>query len=55
MDDKKRYDRDFLLGCQFISASMHKPEGLPSISDVVLDKVSVVTFSINSITFTAVI
>uniref|UniRef100_A0A667Z925 Eukaryotic translation initiation factor 4 gamma, 1a n=1 Tax=Myripristis murdjan TaxID=586833 RepID=A0A667Z925_9TELE len=28
----------FLLGFQFISASMHKPEGLPVISDVVLDK-----------------
>lgn len=38
-EDKKRYDREFLLGCQFISASMHKPEGLPIISDVVLDKV----------------
>ncbi|KAM3604685.1 uncharacterized protein V6R79_014834 [Siganus canaliculatus] len=39
-EDKKRYDREFLLGCQFVSASMHKPEGLPSISDVVLDKVN---------------
>uniref|UniRef100_A0AAX7VK32 Eukaryotic translation initiation factor 4 gamma, 1a n=1 Tax=Astatotilapia calliptera TaxID=8154 RepID=A0AAX7VK32_ASTCA len=39
-EDKKRYDREFLLGCQFISASMHKPEGLPIISDVVLDKVN---------------
>lgn len=38
-EDKKRYDREFLLRCQFISASMHKPEGLPIISDVVLDKV----------------
>lgn len=37
---KKRYDREFLLGFQFISASMHKPEGLPIISDVVLDKVN---------------
>ncbi|XP_019117735.1 eukaryotic translation initiation factor 4 gamma 1a isoform X1 [Larimichthys crocea] len=37
-EDKKRYDREFLLGCQFIGASMHKPEGLPIISDVVLDK-----------------
>ncbi|KAL2096291.1 hypothetical protein ACEWY4_008439 [Coilia grayii] len=35
---KKRYDREFLLGFQFMSASMHKPEGLPHISDVVLDK-----------------
>lgn len=40
-EEKKRYDREFLLRCQFITASMHKPEGLPSISDVVLDKVSV--------------
>ncbi|XP_037314517.2 eukaryotic translation initiation factor 4 gamma 1a isoform X3 [Pungitius pungitius] len=37
-EDKKRYDREFLLGFQFISASMNKPDGLPSISDVVLDK-----------------
>ncbi|KAK7945630.1 hypothetical protein WMY93_001358 [Mugilogobius chulae] len=37
---KKRYDREFLLGFQFSSASMHKPEGLPIISDVVLDKVN---------------
>lgn len=36
---KKRYDREFLLGFQFSSASMHKPEGLPIISDVVLDEV----------------
>lgn len=39
-EEKKRYDREFLLGFQFISASMNKPEGLPVISDVVLDKVS---------------
>uniref|UniRef100_A0A7N8X2A1 Eukaryotic translation initiation factor 4 gamma, 1a n=1 Tax=Mastacembelus armatus TaxID=205130 RepID=A0A7N8X2A1_9TELE len=39
-EEKKRYDREFLLGFQFISASLHKPEGLPIISDVVLDKVN---------------
>ncbi|XP_050925976.1 eukaryotic translation initiation factor 4 gamma 1a isoform X3 [Lates calcarifer] len=39
-EEKKRYDREFLLGFQFISASMNKPEGLPIISDVVLDKVN---------------
>uniref|UniRef100_A0A672LD15 Eukaryotic translation initiation factor 4 gamma 1-like n=1 Tax=Sinocyclocheilus grahami TaxID=75366 RepID=A0A672LD15_SINGR len=37
-EEKKQYDREFLLGFQFIGASMHKPEGLPHISDVVLDK-----------------
>ncbi|NXT22502.1 IF4G1 factor, partial [Syrrhaptes paradoxus] len=37
-EEKKRYDREFLLGCQFILASMQKPEGLPQITDVVLDK-----------------
>ncbi|XP_056598709.1 eukaryotic translation initiation factor 4 gamma 1a isoform X2 [Triplophysa dalaica] len=37
-EEKKRYDREFLLGFQFRTASMHKPEGLPQISDVVLDK-----------------
>lgn len=38
-EEKKRYDREFLLGFQFIFASMQKPEGLPQITDVVLDKV----------------
>ncbi|XP_042269550.1 eukaryotic translation initiation factor 4 gamma 1-like isoform X5 [Thunnus thynnus] len=38
MEEKKKYDREFLLGFQFSSASMNKPEGLPAISDVVLDK-----------------
>ncbi|KAG9343267.1 hypothetical protein JZ751_014248 [Albula glossodonta] len=37
-EEKKRYDREFLLGFQFVGVSMHKPEGLPPISDVVLDK-----------------
>ncbi|KAF4094068.1 hypothetical protein AMELA_G00008870 [Ameiurus melas] len=36
--EKKRYNREFLLRFQFISASLHKPEGLPYITDVVLDK-----------------
>ncbi|XP_063061061.1 eukaryotic translation initiation factor 4 gamma 1-like isoform X2 [Engraulis encrasicolus] len=35
---KKRYDREFLLTFQFTGPSMNKPEGLPPISDVVLDK-----------------
>ncbi|XP_072311340.1 eukaryotic translation initiation factor 4 gamma 1-like isoform X5 [Eucyclogobius newberryi] len=38
-EEKKKYDREFLLGFQFSSASMNKPTGLPAISDVVLDKV----------------
>ncbi|KAJ1087472.1 hypothetical protein NDU88_000643 [Pleurodeles waltl] len=38
-EEKKSYDREFLLGFQYIVASMQKPEGLPQISDVVLDKV----------------
>ncbi|XP_061151213.1 eukaryotic translation initiation factor 4 gamma 1a isoform X5 [Syngnathus typhle] len=38
-EDKKRYDRKFLLGFQYNSVSMNKPEGLPVINDVVLDKV----------------
>ncbi|XP_018430534.1 PREDICTED: eukaryotic translation initiation factor 4 gamma 1 [Nanorana parkeri] len=37
-EEKKGYDREFLLGFQFIVASMQKPEGLPQITDVVLDK-----------------
>ncbi|KAM3834510.1 eukaryotic translation initiation factor 4 gamma 1 isoform 2-T4 [Vipera latastei] len=39
-EEKKRYDREFLLGFQYILASMQKPEGLPHISDVVLEKVN---------------
>ncbi|KAK9523209.1 hypothetical protein VZT92_019616 [Zoarces viviparus] len=39
-EHKKRYDREFLLSLQFVSASMIKPVGLPAISDVVLDKVN---------------
>ncbi|XP_042687519.1 eukaryotic translation initiation factor 4 gamma 3 isoform X1 [Centrocercus urophasianus] len=38
-DGKKQYDREFLLDCQFMPACIQKPEGLPPISDVVLDKV----------------
>uniref|UniRef100_A0A671G0Q4 Eukaryotic translation initiation factor 4 gamma 1 n=1 Tax=Rhinolophus ferrumequinum TaxID=59479 RepID=A0A671G0Q4_RHIFE len=38
LEEKKRYDREFLLGFQFIFASLQKPEGLPHISDVVLEK-----------------
>lgn len=37
---KRQYDRDFLLGFQFMPACIQKPEGLPPISDVVLDKVN---------------
>ncbi|XP_039611651.1 eukaryotic translation initiation factor 4 gamma 3-like isoform X4 [Polypterus senegalus] len=37
---KKQYDREFLLGFQFMPACMQKPEGLPPISDVVLDKIN---------------
>ncbi|TSK16214.1 Endothelin-converting enzyme 1 [Bagarius yarrelli] len=37
---KKQYDRDFLLGFQFMPACVQKPEGLPPITDVVLDKAS---------------
>lgn len=36
---KRQYGREFLLGFQFMSACTQKPEGLPPISDVVLDKV----------------
>uniref|UniRef100_W5KAJ0 Eukaryotic translation initiation factor 4 gamma 3 n=1 Tax=Astyanax mexicanus TaxID=7994 RepID=W5KAJ0_ASTMX len=37
---KKQYDREFLLGFQFMPACVQKPEGLPPISDVVLDKIN---------------
>ncbi|KAI4827908.1 hypothetical protein KUCAC02_031265 [Chaenocephalus aceratus] len=37
---KRQYTRDFLLGFQFIPACIQKPEGLPPISDVVLDKIN---------------
>ncbi|XP_058265223.1 eukaryotic translation initiation factor 4 gamma 3 isoform X4 [Hemibagrus wyckioides] len=37
---KRQYTRDFLLGFQFMPACVQKPEGLPPISDVVLDKIN---------------
>uniref|UniRef100_A0A8D0D3M8 Eukaryotic translation initiation factor 4 gamma 3 n=1 Tax=Sander lucioperca TaxID=283035 RepID=A0A8D0D3M8_SANLU len=37
---KRQYDRDFLLGFQFMPACVQKPDGLPPISDVVLDKIN---------------
>uniref|UniRef100_A0A3P8W7K9 Eukaryotic translation initiation factor 4 gamma 3 n=1 Tax=Cynoglossus semilaevis TaxID=244447 RepID=A0A3P8W7K9_CYNSE len=37
---KRQYDRDFLLGFQFMPACTQKPDGLPPISDVVLDKMN---------------
>ncbi|XP_063767492.1 eukaryotic translation initiation factor 4 gamma 3 isoform X11 [Eleginops maclovinus] len=37
---KRQYNRDFLLGFQFMPACIQKPEGLPPISDVVLDKIN---------------
>ncbi|XP_076124918.1 eukaryotic translation initiation factor 4 gamma 3 isoform X3 [Alosa pseudoharengus] len=37
---KRQYNRDFLLGFQFMPACVQKPEGLPQISDVVLDKIN---------------
>ncbi|XP_049627898.1 eukaryotic translation initiation factor 4 gamma 3 isoform X4 [Suncus etruscus] len=39
-DGKKQYDREFLLDFQFMPACIQKPEGLPPISDVVLDKIN---------------
>ncbi|NXM54156.1 IF4G3 factor, partial [Illadopsis cleaveri] len=40
LEGKKQYDREFLLDIQFMPACIQKPEGLPPISDVVLDKVN---------------
>uniref|UniRef100_A0A3Q3WIT3 Uncharacterized protein n=1 Tax=Mola mola TaxID=94237 RepID=A0A3Q3WIT3_MOLML len=37
---KRQYDRDFLMGFQYMPACIQKPEGLPAISDVVLDKMN---------------
>ncbi|XP_063091739.1 eukaryotic translation initiation factor 4 gamma 3 isoform X2 [Cavia porcellus] len=39
-EGKKQYDRDFLLDIQYMPACVQKPEGLPPISDVVLDKIN---------------
>lgn len=39
-EGKKQYDREFLLDFQYMPPCIQKPEGLPPISDVVLDKVS---------------
>ena len=40
INGKRQYNRDYLLRFQFMPACIQKPEGLPPISDVVLDKVS---------------
>ncbi|XP_019712219.1 eukaryotic translation initiation factor 4 gamma 3 isoform X4 [Hippocampus comes] len=37
---KRQYDRGFLLRFQFMPACVQKPEGLPPISDVVLEKMN---------------
>ncbi|CAF90414.1 unnamed protein product, partial [Tetraodon nigroviridis] len=37
---KRQYGREFLLGFQFMPACIQKPEGLPPITDVVLDKMN---------------
>ncbi|XP_015813864.3 eukaryotic translation initiation factor 4 gamma 3 isoform X4 [Nothobranchius furzeri] len=37
---KRQYNRDFLLGFQFMPACIQKPDGLPPISEVVLDKMN---------------
>uniref|UniRef100_A0A8C5C2B7 Eukaryotic translation initiation factor 4 gamma 3 n=1 Tax=Gadus morhua TaxID=8049 RepID=A0A8C5C2B7_GADMO len=37
---KRQYNRDYLLRFQFMPACVQKPEGLPPISDVVLDKIN---------------
>ncbi|XP_039710651.1 eukaryotic translation initiation factor 4 gamma 3 isoform X8 [Pteropus medius] len=39
-EGKKQYDREFLLDFQFMPACIQKPEGLPPITDVVLDKIN---------------
>ncbi|XP_077167495.1 eukaryotic translation initiation factor 4 gamma 3 isoform X4 [Paroedura picta] len=39
-EGKKQYGREFLLDFQFMPACIQKPEGLPPISDVVLDKIN---------------
>ncbi|XP_049324212.1 eukaryotic translation initiation factor 4 gamma 1-like isoform X4 [Astyanax mexicanus] len=38
LEQKIQYDREFLLGFRFISPSIQKPQGLPFIPRVVLDK-----------------
>nr|P41110.1 RecName: Full=Eukaryotic translation initiation factor 4 gamma 1; Short=eIF-4-gamma 1; Short=eIF-4G 1; Short=eIF-4G1; AltName: Full=p220 [Oryctolagus cuniculus]AAA31242.1 initiation factor 4-gamma [Oryctolagus cuniculus] len=38
LEEKKRYDREFLLGFQFIFCQYAEAGGLPHISDVVLEK-----------------
>ena len=38
-EGKKSYDRNFLLQMQYSNESLEKPEGLPKLPDVILDKV----------------
>ena len=37
---KLSYDRDFLLRLQFDQVSLQKPDNLPRLPDIILDKVS---------------
>lgn len=37
-EEKRTYDREFLLALQYIQENMKKPEGLPDITGIVLDK-----------------
>ena len=39
-EGKKQYDRDFLLSLQDQCSSRTKPDNLPDLPDVILDKVS---------------
>ncbi|XP_076003211.1 eukaryotic translation initiation factor 4 gamma 3-like [Genypterus blacodes] len=45
LSEKHRYDRDFLLDFQFMPVCVEKPQGLPPISDVVLDNVNLAKLS----------
>ena len=39
-EGKKQYDRNFLLQLQYATESLEKPEGLPKLPEVILDRVS---------------
>ena len=41
---KKQYDRGFLLQLQYANECLGKPDGLPELPEVILDKVSAQTY-----------
>ena len=51
MEGKKQYNREFLLQLRFSKESLKKPDGLPKLPGVILDKVIILCNSLNILCF----